>query len=90
MASIHPFRRRPSEPAPLEERAMDNLRFIRQTMEGASSFTAVPGWGGVILGATALPAAWAAGRQTNVEGWITTWLVEALLAGVIAGWAMDR
>jgi hypothetical protein len=92
MASLHQF---PSpvtteEPPALSDRAMDNLRFIRETMERASSFTAVPGWGGVLMGVTALAASIVASQQTTRNLCMATWVVEALLALIIGGWAMDR
>lgn len=83
-----------TSPQPLHDRALDNLQFIRSTMERAGSFTAVPGWGMVLLGVTALaasahagslPAATTFGRTQN--HWLWTWLFEAGLGvsiGIIA------
>ena len=85
-----PPRPRLLEPLPLEAHALDNLRFIRETMERAAAFTAVPGWGGVAMGVTALIAALVASRQSAVEAWLAIWLGEAVLAFAIAGWAMVR
>jgi hypothetical protein len=59
-------------------------------MERASSFTAVPGWGQVAIGVTALGAAYIGSRQRNSRLWLVTWIVEALLSLAIAGWAMRR
>ncbi len=91
MATIHPLKPRPGkENLALHDRAMDNLRFIRETMERAGSFTAVSGWGQVGIGITALVAAFLASMQTNVDNWIAVWSAEALLALCIGGWTVAR
>ncbi|HSM18255.1 MAG TPA: hypothetical protein VK845_14815 [Gemmatimonadales bacterium] len=77
------------EPA-LHRRAMDNLSFIRSTMERATSFTAVPGWGGVAMGLTAIGAAWVAQRQPDPRVWLQTWLVEAVIAVGLGVYALAR
>ncbi len=69
---------------------MDNLRFIRETMERASSFTAVSGWAQIATGTTAIIAAIVAARQLSARAWLVVWVVEALLSLVISGWAMSR
>jgi hypothetical protein len=59
---------------------MEDLRFIRETMENAGSFTAVPGWGGVAMGLTALATAFVAPSPANTTAWAITWLGAALCA----------
>jgi hypothetical protein len=59
---------------------MDNLRYIRETIERAGSFTAVPGIGGMLMGSTALAAAWAASHESSRAAWLAIWLGEALVA----------
>lgn len=74
----------------VHERAIDNLRYIRRTMESAGSFTAIPGWGQVVMGTTALIAAALAWHQTRVEWWLATWLIEAVLSLLVGAWAVGR
>ena len=73
---------------PLHARAIDDLSFIRRTMERAAPFTAVPGWGGVGMGATALVAAAVAARAESAMAWVGCWLAAAAAALVIGGWTM--
>lgn len=80
----------PEDVPSLHGRAMDNLRFIRETMERASSFTAVPGWGSVLLGVTALIAAVIAARVPDEHEWMYVWGCELPLALLIGGVAMKR
>jgi len=79
----HRLRRFHRGARPLPTRAADDLRFIRETMERSAAFTAVSGWGYVILGCTALGAAGLAARQVSSFAWLRVWLAEALLAGTI-------
>jgi hypothetical protein len=75
-------------PRPLSDRALDNLQFIRSTMERAGSFTAVPGWGMIAVGVTALAATWLAARQAFAANWLAVWLGEAVIGVVVGGAAM--
>lgn len=86
---INPLTRpEPAEPPALHARAMDNLRYIRETMESASSFTAVSGWGAAIAGVTALLAAFVASRQVRNWDWLVIWISEAALSFIVIGAAL--
>jgi hypothetical protein len=80
MAVIGPIRK---EPVALHSQAIDNLEFIRSTMERSGSFTAVPGLGGMLMGATALFAAFAAHLAKSPKAWLAIWAGEAMLAFAI-------
>lgn len=78
------------EPLPIHGQAIEDLRYIRRTMERAGAFTAISGWGLVVSGVTALGAALMAARQPTSEAWLGTWLAEALLALIVSLWASSR
>jgi len=80
----------PDQPPALHERAMDNLRYIRETMERATAFTGISGWGEVAIGVTALIAALLAANQGTFKAWLAVWIAEGLISLLIAGWSMDR
>ena len=81
---------RAQEPEPLHRLAAEDLSFIRATMARATPLTAVPGWGGVAMGVSALIAAGFATRQANRAEWLAVWLAEAVLALGIGGFALVR
>jgi hypothetical protein len=58
-------------------------------MERASTFTAVPGWGGVLMGVTAIVTAVISGPPDQSVRWLLIWVAEAIVAFVIALVAMS-
>lgn len=78
------------DPPALHDRAMDNLTFIRDTMERAAAFTAVPGWGGVAMGVVATVGSLVSARAGSPRDWLLTWLAVAAIAGGIGGVALVR
>ena len=82
-----------NEPISIGDRAIDNLAFIRETMERSTSFTAVPGYGGMLMGVTAVAAAFIANGQVYFRDSLMTWLIEAALAfsiGLLAMWQKSK
>ena len=67
----------------LQGHAIDNLQFIRDTMSRASRFTAVPGWGGVAIGVTALVTSTLTVRMNGTTAWTYWWMAEAGVAVAI-------
>jgi hypothetical protein len=91
MTSVRPLRPTPSRDTPaLHLRAMDNLAFIRNTMEAAGAFTAVSGWGMVAIGVLAIIVSAASAQQKTASGALEIWLALAVLSPSIMVWAMIR
>src|SRR5688572_17880373 len=96
MAKVQSIRKEqidPKEPVNISDRAIDNLQFIRDTIERSTHFTAVPGYGGIFMGATAIAAAIVANFQPAIRDWLIVWLAEAFLAfavGLFAMWQKSK
>lgn len=80
----------PRPPVVLHDRAEEQIRYIRDVMARAGEFTAVPGWGGVGMGLSALVAAYVAYRQPTEARWLAVWCAEAVLAVAIGATAVVR
>jgi hypothetical protein len=74
----------PGRVYPIHAHAAADLRFIREAMARATEFTAVPGWGGVLMGVSAIGAAAIAGRPDTTGRWLLVWLADAVVACAIA------
>ena len=71
-------------PEPIHAHAIDNLRFIREAMSKATQFTAVPGWGGVLMGVSAIITAIVSGPPDDSLRWVLIWFADAAVASTIA------
>jgi hypothetical protein len=78
-----------SEPVRIDDHAFANLRFIRETLERAGSFTSIPGWGGFAIGWTAVVTSIVAARLVEMQ-WLEVWLADAVIASLIAIITMVR
>lgn len=67
-------------PVPLHDRALDNLSFIRATMERATAVTAVSGWGIAAAGAVGTVAGLLGLQATDDASRLITWLIAAPVA----------
>jgi hypothetical protein len=82
--------RRLSESPALHARAMADLRFIRETMESVSAFSAFSGWGLVLVGAVATASGiLAAGQPTRLR-WLAVWVAAAAISAVVAAISTAR
>lgn len=78
-----------TERAAIHDHALNSIRTIREAMERASSFTSIPGWGGLAIGVTAvIAAAVAAPLESQPRLWVAVWLADALVAAAIAAVTM--
>lgn len=91
MATVRPLRPEPVERDPaLSDRALDNLRFIRDTMERAGTFTAISGWGIAAVGVVAMGAAVVARARPTVGWTVGTWVVTAAVCIALSMWMTAR
>ncbi|HJO02487.1 MAG TPA: hypothetical protein QGG47_00780 [Acidobacteriota bacterium] len=74
----------------LQARAEQHLQLIRAAMERAATFTALPGWGGVIMGVVGLLGALAAARATDPRQWVLVWFLAAGVAVPVGALTMWR
>ena len=79
----------PESPA-LHVRAMADLRFIRETMESVSSFSAFSGWGLILIGVVATACGLLAARQPTRPRWLLAWVAAAAVSAVIGALSTAR
>lgn len=72
-----------SSPPPSD--ALESLAVIRETLERTAQFTALPGRGIMLVGATALVTSVLAARYSHwISRWMAIWIAEAFVAASIA------
>jgi hypothetical protein len=77
-------------PTPIDSGALENLRYIRSTIEAAHTFTTVPGKGCIAMGLTALAAVGLESIPTLAPHWLAIWVGAAIIACGSALWFMEQ
>jgi hypothetical protein len=88
--SATPNRPRKSDPTPIDSGAVENLRYIRSTIEAAHTFSTVPGKGCIAMGATALVAVGVESVPPLAPYWLAVWVGAAIIACCSALWFMEQ
>ena len=88
--SALPKRRRRVQPTSIDSGAVENLRYIRSTIEAAHTFTTVPGKGCIAMGVTALIAVGLETLPGLAPHWLAVWVGAAFVACSAALWFMEQ
>jgi hypothetical protein len=78
------------EPTRIDSGAVENLRYIRSTIEAAHTFTTIPGKGCIAMGATALVAVATESIPSLAPYWLAIWVAAAVVASGSALWFMEQ
>lgn len=70
---------------PVHLHALEQLRYIRTTLESSGTFTAVSGRGLIAMGLIALAASFAVALPGNAGRWLAIWLGAGLLSISVGG-----
>jgi len=88
--SASPKRPTRLQPTPIDSGALENLRYIRSTIEAAHTFTTVPGKGCIAMGVTALVAVGFESVPQLAAHWLGIWVGAAIVACGSALWFMEQ
>ncbi len=77
-------------PVAIESRALQDLQYIRKTMENSGSSTAMSGLGMLLIGGIAIAAALLGGEAAQPWERIQIWLIAAVVALLVGGVATVR
>ena len=81
---------RERSPTPISEGAAENLRYIRDTIDAAHTFTTIPGRGCIAMGAAGLIAGALELAPGLADQWLPIWLTAAVVSCAMALWFMER
>ena len=70
--------------------AAEHLRYIRNTIEAAQTFTSIPGKGCIAMGSAAIVAAVLESLPTLRDHWLPIWLAAAVLSAAVALFFMEE
>jgi hypothetical protein len=76
--------------ASLPDRAREDLGFIRRAMERSGRFTAVPGWGAVLMGLVGVAGSVAAAAAPDQDTWLAAWCVTGAVGAAVGAAATVR